>query len=73
MFDQHAKQNKIQSMIPDPATAWSWNEKGTQLTFLLREGVTWHDGRPFSAKDVKCTWDLLTGQSSAKLRRNFAC
>jgi peptide/nickel transport system substrate-binding protein len=36
----------------------------------LRQGVKWHDGRPFSAKDVKCTWDLLTGQSSEKLRLN---
>jgi peptide/nickel transport system substrate-binding protein len=70
MFDQHAKQNSMQSIIPDLATAWSWSEEGTQLTFLLREGVTWHDGKPFTAKDVKCTWDLLTGQSSEKLRLN---
>ena len=27
-------------------------------------GITWHDGKPFTAKDVKCTWDLLTGQLS---------
>jgi peptide/nickel transport system substrate-binding protein len=60
----------MQSIIPDLATVWSWNEEGTQLTFLLREGVTWHDGKPFTAKDVKCTWDLLTGQSSEKLRLN---
>jgi peptide/nickel transport system substrate-binding protein len=70
MFDQHAKQNSMQSIVPDLATAWSWSEEGTQLTFVLREGVTWHDGKPFTAKDVKCTWDLLTGQSSEKLRLN---
>src|SRR4029077_15649920 len=70
MFDQHAKQNSMQSIIPDLATAWSWSEEGTQLTFLLREGVTWHDGKPFTAKDVKCAWDLLTGQSGEKLRLN---
>jgi peptide/nickel transport system substrate-binding protein len=34
MFDQHAKQNSMQSIIPDLATAWSWNEEGTQLTFV---------------------------------------
>src|SRR5262249_11236943 len=55
---------------PDLATAWSLSEEGTQLTFLLRDGVRWHDGEPFTAKDVKCTWDLLTGQSSEKLRLN---
>src|SRR5271169_5218680 len=68
MFDQHAKQNNIQSIVPDLATDWSWSEDGTQLTFPLRQGVKWHDGRPFTAKDVKCTWDLLTGKSSEKLR-----
>ena len=55
MFDQHTEQNSMQSIIPDLATAWSWSEEGTQLTFLLREGVSWHDGKPFTAKDVKCT------------------
>ena len=60
----------MQSIIPDLATAWSWSEEGTQLTFLLREGVRWHDGKPFTAKDVKCTWDLLSGKSSEKLRLN---
>src|SRR5260370_5802415 len=70
MFDQHAKQNNMQSIVPDLATGWSWSEDGTQLTFPLREGVKWHDGQPFTAKDVKCTWDLLTGKSSEKLRLN---
>jgi peptide/nickel transport system substrate-binding protein len=70
MFDQHVKQNSLQSIVPDLATGWSWSEDGTELTFPLREGVKWHDGKPFTAKDVKCTWDLLTGKSSDKLRLN---
>src|ERR1700746_1296318 len=70
MFDQHAKQNSMQSIVPDLATGWSWSEDGTQLTFPLRGGVKWHDGRPFTARDVKCTWDLLAGKSSEKLRLN---
>jgi ABC-type transport system substrate-binding protein len=70
MFDQQAKQNSMQSTVPDLATGWSWSEDGTQLTFPLREGVKWHDGKPFTAKDVKCTWDLLTGKSSERLRLN---
>jgi peptide/nickel transport system substrate-binding protein len=70
MFDQSAKQNNIQSIVPDLATGWSWSEDGAELTLPLRKGVKWHDGRPFTAKDVKCTWDLLTGKSSEKLRLN---
>jgi peptide/nickel transport system substrate-binding protein len=55
MYDQHVKQNSLQSIVPDLATTWSWNEDGTELTFPLRQGVTWHDGKPFTAKDVVCT------------------
>ena len=70
MFDQHVQQNSLGSIIPDLAIRWSWNEDGTELTFTLREGVGWHDHKPFTAKDVKCTWDLLTGKSNEKFRVN---
>jgi peptide/nickel transport system substrate-binding protein len=58
------------SIVPELATSWSWSEDETRLTFKLREGVKWHDGRPFTARDMQCTWDLLAGKSSAKLRIN---
>ena len=69
MFDQHVKQNSLDSIVPDLATGWSWNEDGN-LTLPLRQSVRWHDGKPFTARDVQCTWDLLTGKSSEKLRIN---
>ena len=68
MFNQHVKQNSMASIVPDLATGWSWSEDGRQLTLPLRHGVKWHDGKPFTAADVKCTWDLLTGKASEKLR-----
>jgi peptide/nickel transport system substrate-binding protein len=70
IFDQNVPQNTIQSIVPDLATEWSWNEDGTELTFHLRDGVRWHDGQPFTASDVKCTWDMLLGKSAAKFRIN---
>src|SRR5262252_7897208 len=70
VFDQHIKQNSMQSIVPDLATGWSWSEDGTELTLPLRQGVKWHDGKPFTAQDVKCTWDMLTGKSENKLRVN---
>jgi peptide/nickel transport system substrate-binding protein len=33
--------------------------------------VKWHDGKPFTAEDVKCTFDLLTNQGKEKFRRNY--
>jgi peptide/nickel transport system substrate-binding protein len=70
IYDQHVPQNSQQSIVPELATSWSWSEDETRLTFKLREGVKWHDGRPFTARDVQCTWEMLTGKSSAKLRIN---
>jgi len=70
LYKQDVPQSGLQSIVPDLASEWSWDEDKTQLTFRLREGVKWHDGKPFTAKDVQCTWDLLTGKSSEKLRIN---
>src|SRR5712691_706915 len=70
MFDQHKAQVSLQTIVPDLATEWSWNEDGTALTFKLRPGVKWHDGKTFTAKDVKCTWDLLLDKVPDKLRLN---
>jgi peptide/nickel transport system substrate-binding protein len=70
LYDQHIRQNSPETIRPDLATSWSWSEDGTELTFPLRQGVKWHDGKPFTAKDVKCTWDLLQGKAAEKLRVN---
>ena len=70
VYDQNVAQNSMESIVPDLATGWSWSEDGTELTFPLRGGVKWHDGKPFTAADVKCTWDLLTGKAADKLRLN---
>jgi peptide/nickel transport system substrate-binding protein len=64
------KQNTLGSIVPDLATGWTWNEEGTELTLPLHQGVKWHDGKRFTAQDVKCTWDLLTGKGNDKLRVN---
>src|SRR6266849_5794209 len=69
MFDQHVKQNSLKSIVPDLASSWLWNEEGAELTFKLRQGVKWHDGKPFTAGDVKCTWDLLMDTAS-EMRRH---
>src|SRR6201988_3980892 len=70
MYDQHVAQNSPDSIFPDLATGWSWSEDGKELSFPLRQGVKWHDGKPFTANDVKCTWALVMGTGSDKLRVN---
>ncbi|HEX3864271.1 MAG TPA: ABC transporter substrate-binding protein [Stellaceae bacterium] len=70
LYDQHVAQNSLKSVVPDLADSWSWNGDGTELTFKLHKGVKWHDGKPFTAADVKCTWNLLQGKAAEKLRVN---
>src|SRR5260370_15485259 len=70
MFNQHEKQKRLEFVEPELAESWSWNEEHTRLSFKLRQGVKWHDGKPFTSADVKCTWEMLNGKSPNKLRLN---
>src|SRR5690242_489902 len=70
MYKQDEPQARLDTIVPDLASEWSWSEDGKDLTFKLRQGVKWHDGKPFTAKDVKCTFDLLQGKAAEKLRLN---
>ena len=70
LYDQTKPQNTIEGIVPDLATAWKWSEDNKRLTFKLRQGVKWHDGKPFTSADVKCTWDVLAERGKEKLRIN---
>jgi peptide/nickel transport system substrate-binding protein len=47
---------KPDEVIPDLATSYDASDGGKTYTFHLRHGVKWHDGKPFTAADVKATW-----------------
>ncbi len=47
------------SIYPDLAESWDIAEDLLTYTFHLREGVKWHDGEPFTSKDVKWTFDSI--------------
>lgn len=46
-------------LLPDLARSWTVSDGGRTYTFHLREGVVWHDGRPFDSDDVRFTFDWL--------------
>jgi peptide/nickel transport system substrate-binding protein len=50
----------LQTIVPNVAKGWEWNDDYTQLTFFLRKGHKWSDGQPFTAEDVKFWYDNLS-------------
>ena len=62
LFDQTKPLNSLETIVPELGASWSWDPSKTKLTFKLREGVKWHDGKPFTAKDVQCTWHAVIGK-----------
>src|SRR6056297_740435 len=49
----------LQTIVPNVARSWEWNDDYTQLTFTLRAGHRWSDGAPFTSADVKFWYDNL--------------
>jgi len=70
LYDQHKKLNTTDTIQPELATSWAWDDMKTKLTFKLRDDVKWHDGKPFTAKDVSCTLDKLQDKGADTFRKN---
>ncbi len=49
----------LQTIVPNVAKSWEWNDDFTKLTFTLRKGHKWSDGAPFTSADVKFWHDKL--------------
>ncbi|MGV6874049.1 ABC transporter substrate-binding protein [Pseudochelatococcus sp. B33] len=52
------------AVIPNLATEWQSSADTQEWRFTLRSDVTFHDGKPFTAKDVVKSWELLTAPDS---------
>ena len=73
MYDQSVPQSGLKSIVPDLAQRMVVGRGGTSLTFKLRQRrASWHDGKPFTARDVKCTFDLLQGNGDRDAARQSA-
>src|SRR5262249_1127420 len=58
------------TLVGELAESWAWSDGGKRLTFKLRHGVTWHDGKPFTSADVKYTFDLVRDLTEKRLKLN---
>jgi peptide/nickel transport system substrate-binding protein len=72
LFDQFKAHETAETVLPELAEKWSWQDNYRNLVFFLRRGVKWHDGHPFTSKDVKYTFDVVreAADAPAKLRLN---
>jgi peptide/nickel transport system substrate-binding protein len=70
IYNQSIPQNSMSDIVPDLADSWAWSGDNKTLTFKLHHDVKWHDGKPFTSADVKCTFDMLMGKSPQKFRQN---
>ena len=59
LFDPLKTTHTAESVIGELAERWSWQDNYRNLVFFLRADVKWHDGRPFTARDVTYTFDML--------------
>jgi peptide/nickel transport system substrate-binding protein len=72
MYDQTKRLGRMDTIVPELAEKWSWQDNYRNLVFFLRRDVKWHDGQPFTSKDVKFTFDVVreAAEAPAKLRIN---
>ncbi|MCX5678453.1 MAG: peptide-binding protein [Candidatus Omnitrophica bacterium] len=59
VFNGLVKYDKNINIIGDLAESWDILDDGLVIVFHLRKGVAWHDGAPFTAKDVEFTYRKL--------------
>ncbi|MBU1913190.1 MAG: peptide-binding protein [Candidatus Omnitrophica bacterium] len=59
IFNGLVKYDKDLNLTGDLAEKWEVSQDGLEITFYLRKGVKWHDGEPFTSKDVEFTYKGL--------------
>jgi len=71
MFNCLVKKDEHFDYVPELASSITRSDDGLSFTFALRDGVTFHDGRPFSSADAKYTLDMLLASTWAKAASFF--
>jgi len=68
LFDPLKSLESVDTVIPELAERWSWQDNYQNLVFFLRRNVKWHDGQPFTSRDVKYTFDVVREAKDAPAR-----
>lgn len=72
LFDGLTAHDGNNQVVPGLAKSWSFDEATCTYTFFLEEGVNWHDGKPFTAEDVKFTIEaIMNPENGSENAPNF--
>jgi peptide/nickel transport system substrate-binding protein len=63
VYDPLVRADETLKPVPCLAKEWTISDDQLTWTFKLQEGVKWHDGEPFTSKDVKFTYELMMDNS----------
>lgn len=65
IYNGLTKIDKNLDIVPDLAKSWEIENNGLSIKFYLRENVTWHDAKPFTAEDVYFTYNTILKSETA--------
>ena len=71
IFDALIDEDHEGNYTPMLATDWNMSDDGLTWTFKLREGVTFHNGEPFDAKDVVCSFERLLNDPTLNIKIQY--
>lgn len=72
IYDALLRYDKNLNLVPQMAESWNFAKDCLSLTFKLRRDVKWHDGRPFTADDVRFTWQTMVNpKTPAPFKEKF--
>ena len=64
LFDGLTDHDGDGQIVPRLAESWDYDSEKLTYTFHLAQGVTWHDGQPFTAEDVKFTFEAIMDEAN---------
>jgi peptide/nickel transport system substrate-binding protein len=69
-YDPFKPVESLETIIPELAESYSWSPDAKEVTFKLHKDVKWHDGKAFTSRDVKSTFDIVRGASIQRMKLN---
>ncbi len=72
VYDSLVEFDQDLNVVPAIAESWDVSDDGMAITFNIREGVTFHDGKPLTSADVKASLDAILDEATGAVARFVA-